>query len=685
MDEVRPCRPRLLAPTLTALAWHAITWPGLALVLLAWTSLSRADWEAMGVPLAVMAVIVVVSELTPILATRLVGDPVSLTPVFVFAALYVWGPYPALLMMAAAVTFSEILARKAPWKSLFNVAQYCLSVAAGWMVLSLSGVTPTPVDPMGGLTARDLGWVAASWAAYHLTNLALVACLAPAVGQTWRDSFLEDFWLYTISTLSLLATAPMVAISVVAGPDSWALMPLLLAPLVAIQRTEQMSRDREFQALHDPLTGLPNRALLNDRLQGALDRSGRSDGTVVVIMLDLDEFKVVNDGLGHDAGDVLLVAVARRISGAIRRGDTLARFGGDEFAIVSEAVPDRDVPVLAERILDSLSAPFAYAGREVTVTASVGVAVATDSASAQTMLRDADAAMYRAKATGRDRVVHFRQTMYEQAAGRLDQQAMLRRAIERDELRLHYQPVIDLATGRTVGVEALARWQHPERGLLGPGEFIPLAEETGLILPLGTWVLERALHQLAEWRHGGGDVDEVWVAVNLSARQMRDPRLVDRVAQALHRTGVPPRCLHLEITETVVMESVDTAIETLERLRMIGVHISVDDFGTGYSSLAYLKRLPVSTLKIDRSFVDGLGTDASDRSIVDAIVNLARSLDLAVVAEGVETLHQVRILRELGVDTGQGYLWSFPLPAEDVESWIGTASVAWVTDIARAM
>ena len=423
-----------------------------------------------------------------------------------------------------------------------------------------------------------------------------------------------------------------------ARPYSWTLLPLLLLPLIAVQRAAQMSREREHQALHDPLTGLPNRMLLADRIEHGLARDTRSGGRLVLVFLDLDMFKVVNDGLGHAAGDALLIEVAHRLASVVRAGDTLARFGGDEFAILVEDVPDDEVGDLTTRVTTCLGDPLHFQGRAVTVTASIGVAQATADATALSMLRDADAAMHRAKAAGRDRVVHFHTDMHHQDTARLDTEADLRLALDRGELRAHYQPIVDVQTETIIGVEALIRWQHPQRGLLLPGEFIPLAEETGLIVPLGEWMLDHALHQARLVRDQYPQAADLWVAVNLSARQLHTPGLVDHIALALDKNGIPAAQLHLEITETVVMNNLDTTLDTLNGLRSLGVHLAVDDFGTGYSSLSYLKQLPVSTLKIDRSFITDLGNpDSTDRPIVDAITNLAKALHLDVIAEGVET------------------------------------------------
>jgi diguanylate cyclase (GGDEF)-like protein len=623
-------------------------------------------------PLIMMAILVIITELRPIMMSRFEGDPISISPAFVFAALYLWGPAPALTLMAVSVVISELLARKELWKLFFNVGNYTLSVAAAWLVLR-PGEWPTTESTL--VTGPDLLLVALSWIAYHVVNLAQVAGLAE--DQTWWEFFTEDFWFYTVSTFAVLTLSPLVAVVAIHPGQTWFILPLLVPPLLAVHLAAQMDQERdrtarqlEHEALHDSLTGLPNQTLLARRIEAGLAHPPRRGERLVVLLLDLDSFKTVNDGLGHGVGDSLLQEVAERLTQVIRPSDTLARFSGDEFAIVCEAIRDPELEILVKAIRQTIAAPFTIATHEVSLTASIGVAPAAPGSSAQSLIREADSAMFRAKSAGRDQAAHFHQTMHDQATARLDDQLGLRRALERDELRAHYQPVIDLNSGETVGVEALVRWQHPERGLIGPDEFIPLAEDTGLILPLGAWMLETALAQLQRWRRAMPEARDLWVAVNLSPRQLTDPDLIHKVARALAETGVPPGNLHLELTETAVMNSVDESTATLDSLRQLGVHLIIDDFGTGYSSLARLKKLPVTALKVDRSFVDGLGRDSSDLSIVDAIVNLANSLSLAVIAEGVETREQVEILQSLGATMGQGYLWARPLPAPDLATWL---------------
>ncbi|MCO5300369.1 MAG: EAL domain-containing protein [Candidatus Nanopelagicales bacterium] len=655
-----------------SVTWQASTWLGWAIVVLSVVRLSPEALQAMGEPLLMIAAVIVISELRPIVMTRLIGNPVSISLAFVFATMYLWGLYPAVLLYAGSVLLSEFIQRKPPWKFLFNVGQYTCSMAAAWAVLHLAGVQPSPFDPHAGLSASDLWWIVTSWIVYHLVNLALVAGLAEDGESTWWEDFSDQFWFYTFATLAVLALSPLIAIVAVATPYSWTLLPLLLLPLLAVQKTAEMSRKQEHQALHDPLTGLPNRLLLTDRIEQALVRSGRTEGSVLVMFLDLDLFKVVNDSLGHHAGDALLIDVARRLQSAVRPGDTLARFGGDEFVIVCDGIAADEVTTVPERISASLMQPFASLEREVTVSASIGVALATDTSDAQTLIRDADVAMYRAKERGRNQVVLFHQVMHQEADERLQDSVGLRRALDRDEFRLHYQPVVEVATGQTIGMEAMIRWQDPHRGLLDAGTFIPAAEETGLIVPIGYWVIDTAIAQVQSWRTKIPQASHLWVAVNISSRQLLAPGLVDHLGRTLQETGVPASAVHLEITESALMSDLSAVVERLAALRSLGLRLAIDDFGTGYSSLAYLKRLPVTTVKIDRSFVNGLGgaEDAFDRPIVDAIIKMAQSLHLDVVAEGVETREQLVTLQALGTRAAQGFLWSPPLPEQEVPDWI---------------
>ncbi len=501
----------------------------------------------------------------------------------------------------------------------------------------------------------------------------LLATMPGALRGSTAEQVVEaggDRWLLVVA-----ANRPL--IGTLAGREPWLLLArgliltLLVTALVeALQRRRRYSQALEMahQALHDALTGLPNRLLVGERLEQALARSARSGTEVAVLFIDLDRFKLINDSRGHAAGDELLVTVAERLRRVVRADDVMARFGGDEFVVVVE---DRaaafEASVMAERILAELRQPVIVDGQEVFLSASVGIATSDGIGSPNSLLRDADAAMYRAKAKGRDRAEFFDATMQTEATEHLEIQSALHRAIERDELRVYYQPVIDLVSGAVAGVEALVRWQHPQHGLVSPASFIPLAEDTGLIVPIGAWVLDQATDQLARWRQQSWG-RSLTVSVNLSARQLRQPELIPTLMASLLATGLDPGALCLELTETTFMEDAGSHRETLTGLRDLGLGLAIDDFGTGYSSLTYLKRFPVSVLKIDQAFVRGLGEDAADTAIVKSVIDLAHALGLVVVAEGVETADQMVYLRALGCDMGQGYYFARPQPAEDIEA-----------------
>ena len=426
-------------------------------------------------------------------------------------------------------------------------------------------------------------------------------------------------------------------------------------------------------ALHDTLTGLPNRALFMDHLKLAVKRATRHrDLQFAILFLDLDRFKIINDSLGHMVGDQLLVGIAHRLETCLRSADTIARLGGDEFTILLENIKDLgEVTQVAERIQNELSRPFNLGGHEVFTTASIGIALsAVGYDRAEDILRDADTAMYRAKILGKARHEVFNKDMHAHAINLLLMETDLRHALERQELSLHYQPVVSLKTNSLIGFEALVRWQHPQRGSVAPAEFIPIAEETGLIIPVGRWVLREACRQMRQWQKQFSSDPPLYISVNLSGKQFTQSDLITQIIQTLQETGLDPRILKLEITESVVMENIATAISMLQQLRAVGVEVSIDDFGTGYSSLSYLHRLPIDTLKIDRSFVSQMTQNDENTEIVRTIVTLAKSLELGVVAEGVETPEQLAQLRLLKCDGGQGYLFSVPLDAEAAEALI---------------
>jgi diguanylate cyclase (GGDEF)-like protein len=438
---------------------------------------------------------------------------------------------------------------------------------------------------------------------------------------------------------------------------------MVLIPLLSRKAREEKLA---HQAFHDPLTGLPNRALFMDRLARAFSRRHPIEPFVGVLFIDLDRFKLINDSLGHQAGDRLLIATTQRLQGCVRPEDTLARLGGDEFAVLVEALPGvADATAVAQRIEAELRAPFDLDGREVFVSASVGIALAdARRGRPDDLLRDADLAMYQAKKNGKARFDVFHPGMSARALEHLELETDLRHAVGRGELRLHYQPLVAPESGRIVEMEALVRWDHPRRGLLTPAEFMPLAEETGLILEVGEWVLREACAQARTWQARFPGDPPLMVSVNVSARQLQQPDLVDQVATALAETGVPPASLKLEITENAVAEDSDAMLARLRALKNLGVQLAVDDFGSGYSSLNHLKRLPVDAVKIDRSFVEGIGRNPVDTRIVRAVVDVARTLNLTVTAEGIETPDQLAHVRALGCDRGQGYYVAPPASAE---------------------
>jgi diguanylate cyclase (GGDEF)-like protein len=480
-----------------------------------------------------------------------------------------------------------------------------------------------------------------------------------------------------------------------AGADDYLPKPLdigeLQLRLIAAQRITQLhkellERDKHLRYLAetDPLTGLLNRTLFLDHLEQALARAERSQRPVGVLFMDLANFKVINDSLGHQGGDVLLLEIARRIRECVRDKDTVARLGGDEFTVLVEDIDGEDeATALAERLAVTLRQPVLMDERAVFISASVGVALSRPGRDgSESLLRNADMAMYQAKRNGKARHAVFDQSMEDRALARLELETDLRRALERDEFEVHYQPIMALAAGHIAEVEALVRWEHPLRGQISPDEFIPLAEETGLIVALGQWVLEQACCQAASWRETFPD-DPLVMSVNLSGRQFQQSSLVADISQVLVRSRLPASALKLEITESVIMQDAEATILALCQLKRLGTRLAIDDFGTGYSSLSYLKRFPVDTLKVDRSFVKGLGHDSMDSAIVRSVVALAKALDLDVTAEGIETTAQRAELLALGCDRGQGYLFARPLPDAGIAALLaGSTSRGWLRSVA---
>jgi diguanylate cyclase (GGDEF)-like protein len=488
-------------------------------------------------------------------------------------------------------------------------------------------------------------------------------------------SFLFAAWSGPLLGALLIAST---LVTGVAAADYPALLALVIVAIIAYVFSDNLNkayRASRHDAMHDSLTGLPNRALFLDRLRQCIERKDRERRLDAVLFMDLDSFKVINDSLGHKAGDELLIETARRLNDCLRTKDTAARLGGDEFTVLLEEIDDPgDAVRVAQRIAGALRAPFTLGEHEVFVTTSIGIALsAAPGASPDNMLRDADVAMYEAKSEGKARYKVFNAGMYAKALRRLELENELRRAIEGGELRLHYQPKISLNDGSVVGMEALARWEHPTRGLVAPDEFIPLAEETNLIYPLGKWVLEEACTRAREWQLLYPHAAEIVMSVNISAKQFQQPDLITNLKRVLRETGLAPRHLQLEITESVVTADLDFATRVLTELKELEVKLAIDDFGKGYSSLTSLKRFPLDDLKIDRSFVGDLGKSAQDAAIAKLVIDLAHVVGMQAVGEGVETPEQLHQLQRMGCDVVQGYYFYRPLPTARASALLARA------------
>jgi diguanylate cyclase (GGDEF)-like protein len=659
-------RPSLMRWSLFALTWHFSVWVGWTLVVIAALFVRPTDVGVMGWPLFMVAALVFFGELRPVISSDYyANDGVPISTAFVFATLYLWGLGPAVLLQAVAVVIGEIIRRKEIWKLLFNVGQYVISLSAAWVVLYLAGISHSPLTTDASFHAIDGVWVVLSWAAYHLVNLALVAGTCESDGEGYWESFSYDFWYYTFSTFAVLAVSPFIVVMV---SVAWQLVPLLLIPLVAVYKTASTSRAKERQAMHDALTDLPNRIYLQQRVVQALDDARRDSTGIALFLLDLDRFKEVNDTLGHPAGDHLLEIVARRLLSAVRPGDTVARLGGDEFAVLlPEIVHPADAIEVAGRIRMALAEPFRLEGVLMDVDVSIGIALTPQHGDdVEVLMRRADVAMYVAKGeqTG---IEVYDSARDPNSPTRLGTVTALREALDCGHLELHYQPKVGLDDGTVVGVEALVRWRHPERGLIAPDDFVPLAERTGLVHRLTAYVLKAALEQAADWWKRGLHVP---VAINVSMRDLQETDLARIVAQELDSHGLPASALVLEVTESVLVQDPGRAVATLRELAELGVFSSLDDFGTGYSSLLLLEQLPVAEIKIDRSFVRRLDEADGDPAMVRSIVGFAHGLGLTVVAEGVETSAAWKSLRDMGCDIAQGFRVARPMPGTQATQWL---------------
>ena len=611
-----------------------------------------------------LAALVILGELWPVIAAGS-SDPqgVVTSHAFVFAVLYLYGPWPAIALLAVGTLIAEARRRKPPWKWFFNVGQYTLSLAAAAAVMELAGHQASLAHP-GSLVASSLVWIVLGWLAFFVTNDVLVATLSDDVGRTFVQDFFDDFWYYFLTTMAVLALSPLVVFSA-AEP---LYLPLWILPLIAVRKTASISREKEHASLHDTLTQLPNRKFLLARLGDALDDCSRDGYRAALCLLDLDRFKEVNDTLGHHVGDRLLQLAGSRIQSALRPGDLVARLGGDEFALMLAPIRDAQAAVeVAHRVRAALVTPFHLEGLLFELEASIGVAMFPEhGVDGEQLLQRADVAMYLAK-DSRTGVEIYAADRDPNSANRLALLGGLRTALEGGELELHYQPKLALATSDVAGVEALVRWRHPTRGLIMPDEFIPIAEHSGLMGALTSFVVETALAQVAQWRAAGLDIS---VAVNISMRDLQGPELQQTVVRSLELYDLPAAALVLEITERVLTKDAAPVTPTLSELRRLGVRISLDDFGTGESSLKWLKHLPVDELKIDRTFVGRLTNDQADFTIVRSIVELSHGLGMIAVAEGVEDEAVWDRLRELGCDMAQGWFISRPMDAQQATRWL---------------
>jgi len=446
----------------------------------------------------------------------------------------------------------------------------------------------------------------------------------------------------------------------------------MLGSMMDVTDRKSLEDQLTHQALHDPLTNIANRALFKNRVDHALTKLARSNSSLAVLFLDLDNFKSINDSLGHAAGDKLLVSVAERLQDCLRNADTAARLGGDEFAVLVESMYRADEAVMiAERILSVFKQPFMIEGKEIFVGTSIGIAASTtESQNSEELLRNADLAMYLAKSQGKGKFVVFEPKMHAALMERIELEEDLRRGIEEEEFVIHYQPILDLESNRMLGMEALVRWMHPRSGLLSPGRFIPLAEETNLIVPLGEWILREACRQVQTWREDYETDLDVSVTVNISIRQFQQAELVDMVGKALKNSGLPPNSLILEITESFMMQDTEATIAKLHELKKLGVRLAIDDFGTGYSSLSYLQRFPIDILKIDKSFIDKLGQGSEGNAVARAIIMMGDSLNLKTIAEGIEHPEQINELQLMGCEAGQGFHFAKPLTVGDMDEFL---------------
>ncbi|MDH5278435.1 MAG: EAL domain-containing protein [Actinomycetota bacterium] len=631
--------------------WIAVAGGGLAVTVAAVATAAEAN--AAPATFWVLGVLVVLSELRPIRPSTGYHRPgVPVSAAFIFATMDLYGPWPAVAVGAVGVLAAGVARRGAVRRVAFDVGRLGLGVVAAGLFMWWLGPPASFTSATTTLAGVDLVWIVPGWFAFFAVNTVLVT------------ECLDDLGYAFATTFGVLVLSPVV---VLVGQQP-VYLPLLLLPLLVVHRTAERARDKEHQSLHDSLTGLPNRTYFHHKLVAAIEDARRAEGRVGLCLLDLDRFKEVNDTLGHHIGDQLLSLVAQRLHGALRPDDVVARIGGDEFAILLAPVrDDASAMEVAGRLRHSLTAPFHLGDMLFELEASIGVALYPEHGTEPApVMRRADVAMYLAKEE-RTGVELYCADRDRNSAGRLALLGGLRVALETEQLEVHYQPKVSLGAGGVIGVEALVRWRHPTLGLVMPDDFVPLAEHSGLMVNLTAYVVDRSLAQVASWREAGLTIP---VAVNVSMRDLHGPELTGVVGNALERYALPASSLLLELTERVLTRDSPAVTETLGGLRRLGVTISLDDFGTGYSSMALLKQLPVTEIKIDRSFVSRLTHDDDDATIVGSIVDLAHGLGMRAVAEGVETREVWDLLDDLGCDAAQGWYVSHPMTGTSVSEWM---------------
>jgi diguanylate cyclase (GGDEF)-like protein len=664
-DEARNVAPSAAAHSFWAYI-GVVTVAGFALLAWQLTYVHSGDLQLMGSALPVIALMVVIGEVRPlVIAGTSDVNGITTSTAFTFALLLHAGLPVALVLQAIATVAAALVHRRAVWRTSFNVAQFSLSYAAADLILLTCGRHASLAN-MLNVSGSDLWIIALAALAYFAVNNMFVSlALALRNRTTLLHEFFSEFGFQALSNAALLGLSPIVVVVLERGSS---LIPLLLFPLAAVYATAAMTRDRERESMHDLLTGLPNRRLLLERTNEAVDEARESGSHAALFLLDLDRFKEINDTLGHLVGDDLLQLVGRRLTAVLRPGDVIARLGGDEFAMLVPHLEDpRAALDLAERVRLSLVEPFRHDGLSHEIEGSIGIALhPAHGSDFETLLQRADIAMYVAKERGTGVQVYSTE-IDRHSTARLGMVAELRTALEQHDLELHYQPKADLRTGDVVGVEALLRWRHATRGMVPPDEFLPLAEQTGLMRGITKFVLDEALRQLSVWWRQGL---KIHCAVNVSARDLYDRGFAELLKSRIEQYGVPPRALMVEVTESSLMADPSRAASTLLSLAGLGVGVSLDDFGTGYSSLVHLKRLPVSEVKIDRSFVIRMDVNDDDAAIVRSIIDLSGALGLRTVAEGVETRDAWDRLAVYGCDAAQGWYLAKAMPADVVTHWL---------------